>query len=145
MRLEIDVQPSGAAFAREVYGTLDEACADATMPVFRMDGGVEDGGMPAAIPGNVHETDKSRAVMGAEMAKAAREHRGEIRRPAIAPGGEPQLPAERRRRVADRPRSKSQVSQHIFGAGHGDLAARRLEGEILHHAVLNDHGEALAA
>ena len=46
----------------------------------------------AAIPGNVDETDKSRAVMGAEMAEAAGKYRGEIRRPAIAPDGEPQLP-----------------------------------------------------
>ena len=92
MRLEINVQPFGAARSREVDGTPDETRADAATPVFRMDGGVEDGGMSAAIPGNVDETDKSRAVMGAEMAKAAGEYRDEIRRPAIAPDGEPQLP-----------------------------------------------------
>src|SRR5947199_3337352 len=85
MRLEIDVEPACAALAGEVDGGLDEACADAAMPVIGMDGDVEDGGMAAAIPGDIEETDQPRAGIGADMAEAPREYRGEICRPAIAP------------------------------------------------------------
>jgi hypothetical protein len=91
VRLEIDVEPAGAAFSREVDGTSDETRADAAMPAIRMDGSVEDRGMRAAISGDVHETDEPWAVIGAEIAKAPRQNCAEICRPGLSPDGEPEL------------------------------------------------------
>lgn len=71
MRLEIDMQPFGAALASEVRRLADHARRDALPSHVGMDRCIEDEGMDAAIPGDVDEADEPVVLIGADMTEAA--------------------------------------------------------------------------
>ena len=90
MWLEIDVEPVRAALARELYGLLDQAGTQAASPIVGVNRRLKDRCVLAAIPGDVHEADEARPVVGTYADEAARENGGEVtwsrHRPDCQPG-----------------------------------------------------------
>ena len=71
--VEVDVEPIEAAGFRDVAGVVDELATDAAAAVVRVDGGLEEEGVDAAVPGGVDETDQAIglvAVVGADVDEA---------------------------------------------------------------------------
>ena len=58
MRFEVDVQPFASGYASTVHGSLDEAGADPLVLCVRIDHGVEEKRMGAAVPADLNESDK---------------------------------------------------------------------------------------
>src|ERR1700676_3691603 len=77
MRFEIDMEPLGAAFSGNGNRLLDQARAYPAVPVSRMDGCIEDGGMPATVPGDIDEANETLTVAGTKIREAPRKHRAE--------------------------------------------------------------------
>ncbi len=71
MRLEIDMQPLGAARAGNPHGFPDQLRGDALPAHVGVNAGVEKEGMNAAVPGDVDEADEPVVVIGADMGEAA--------------------------------------------------------------------------
>lgn len=69
MRFEIDMQPFGSALASQSFCSFDQSACDASPPKFRIDAGIEDEGVTAAIPGDIDETDQPRASECAYMSE----------------------------------------------------------------------------
>ncbi len=71
MRLEIDMQPFGAALAGNPRGFPDQLRGDALPAHVGVNAGIEKEGMNAAIPGDIDEADEPVVVIGADMGEAA--------------------------------------------------------------------------
>src|SRR4029078_12239671 len=83
----IDVQPFGAAVARQRSRLPHEITADAASLAVRMDGRVEQEGVYAPIPGDVDEADEAVAVRRGDPAEASLEYRPPILVAGAFPGG----------------------------------------------------------
>src|SRR5690606_25509243 len=95
VRLEIDMQPGRALVAGKGRRFGDECGGDALAAPVRIDAGIKDEGVVAAVPGDVDESDECVAGIGADMAEPALEDRVEIMRSRITPRDLPQT-AQRR-------------------------------------------------
>lgn len=71
LRLEVDVQPMCAALPGEVLGLVHKARCDASPAKVWVNTGVEDEGMKAAIPCDIHKADDRLAIVGTYMPKTA--------------------------------------------------------------------------
>ena len=57
MRFEIDMEPFGSALASQGFCPFDKSACNAFSPKFRIDAGIENEGMNAAVPGDIDEAD----------------------------------------------------------------------------------------
>lgn len=90
VRLEIDMQPLGAALPGNPRGFPDQLRGDALPAHVGVNAGVEKEGMNATIPGDIDEADEAAVVIGADMGKAAGQDAGEVRCLRCVPGGGPE-------------------------------------------------------
>lgn len=70
MRFEVYVEPFDAASPGFGGGAADEFSADASQALVGVHRDVEEKGVPAAVPGDVDETDQDLLLVGAEVEEA---------------------------------------------------------------------------
>jgi hypothetical protein len=94
VRLVVDVEPLPAALAAKLDRAPDELCTESTPLHVRVDGGIEQEGMTAAVGRDVDVADEAPVLIGAEVDEADLPF-GKRTLPGFAPGRRPEL-AERR-------------------------------------------------
>ena len=72
MRLEVDMQPMRAAVPCGLGRAPHQIAGDAPPPEVGVYDGIEDEGMNAPVPGDIHKTDQAVIVVSTQMSEAPR-------------------------------------------------------------------------
>jgi hypothetical protein len=75
VRLIIDVEPLDTALSGRDGGSADEARANTPLLYGGVNGGVQQKGVNASVPGHVHEPDQDALLKGANVAEATAQDR----------------------------------------------------------------------
>lgn len=87
LRFEIDVQPFGVRFARFNCTASNDLFADSLPAKVRMHHRIEQESMRPAVPCDIGETDEPLARIGADVDKAATQHRTIVAGRSAGPPG----------------------------------------------------------
>src|SRR5262245_60359505 len=79
------MHPLDAALLGDLDCLGDKLYTDALTPYIRVNGGIQEKGMNAAIPGEVDKPNQPLILVGANIAQAVAEHLLKIRRNVIRP------------------------------------------------------------